>query len=295
MRAPSAGEEIVMELDLDQARRRAKERLRAARRGELTLREDREPRLADAQRSVANELGFASWPALVAHVEATGGDRAQRAARLVREALAGRADRAQRLLDADPALARAGLEVALVLGDADTVAAALAADPELVSRVLPGAGRRPLSCACHSAFLAPDQPRAPGVRRVVELLLDAGADPNETFDNEYGAMPVLYGAAGVAHDPETARLLLDRGANPDDGESVYHSVEAEGTACLEVLLERGATVRGTNALGNAIRRPEMVRLLLERGDLRPSDPELRDALLHAREDAVAELLIAHGA
>ena len=94
------------------------------------------------------------------------------------------------------------------------------------------------------------------MRRVVELLLDAGADPNETFDNEYGAMPVLYGAAGVAHDPETTRLLLDRGANPDDGESVYHAVEAEDTACLEILLERGATVRETNALGNAQRRPD---------------------------------------
>jgi hypothetical protein len=32
------------------------------------LREDREPRLADAQRSVANELGFPSWPALLAQV-----------------------------------------------------------------------------------------------------------------------------------------------------------------------------------------------------------------------------------
>jgi len=284
-----------MELDLEQARRRAKERLRAARRGELVLREDREPRLADAQRSVANELGFASWPALVAHVEASGGDRTERAARLVREALAGRADRAQALLEADHALARVGLAVAVVLGDADAVARALVADPGLVGRELPGAGRRPLSCACHSAFLAPDQARAPGVRRVVELLLDAGADPNETFDNEYGAMPVLYGAAGVAHDPATTRLLLDRGAGPDDGESVYHAVEAQTTECLEIVLARGATVRGTNALGNAIRKPPFVRVLLEQGDLRPQDAELRDALLWAREDEVAELLIAHGA
>jgi len=290
-----APERIVMELDLEQARRRAKERLRAARRGDLVLRDDREPRLADAQRSVANELGFASWPALVAHMEATGGDRAQRAARLVREALAGRAERAEALLAADPGLARGDLAVALVLGDADTVERALAADPTLVSRELPGAGRRPLSCACHSAFLAPDQPRAAGVRGVVELLLDAGADPNETFENEYGAMPVLYGAAGVAHDPKTTRLLLDRGANPDDGESVYHSVEAQSTECLEILLERGATVRHTNALGNAQRRPDMQRLLLERGDLRPSDPELRDALLWVRGEESARLLIAHGA
>jgi ankyrin repeat protein len=292
---PWRRERIVMELDLQQARRLAKERLRAARRGETTLREDREPRLADAQRSVANDLGFPSWPALVAHVETAGGDREERAARLVTAALNGRADRAEQLLEADPGLAHAGLPVAVVLGDADTVAAALDADPALVQRELPGPGRRPLSCACHSAFLAPDQPRAPGVRRVVELLLDAGADPNETFDNEYGAMPVLYGAAGVAHDPETTRLLLDRGADPDDDESVYHAVEAQDTRCLEILLDRGATVRDTNALGNAIRKPAFVRVLLERGDLRPADPELRDALLWAREDEVAELLIAHGA
>src|SRR5215218_6465617 len=284
-----------MELDLEQARRRAKERLRAARRGEIVLREDRAPRLADAQRSVANELGFASWPALVAHVEAKSGDVSERAARLVGEALAGRADRAEALLAADPSLAGAGLDAAIVLGDADAVVAALAADPGLVSRELPGPGRRPLSCACHSAFLRPSSPRATGVRRVVELLLDAGADPNETVANEYGAMPVLYGAAGVAHDPETTRLLLDRGANPDDGESVYHACEAPDTACLELLLERGTTVRGTNALAHAIRDPAKVRVLLGRGDLRPSDPELRDALLIAREDAVAELLIEHGA
>ena len=219
----------------------------------------------------------------------------ERRARLVAAALRGHADDAERLLAQDPPLARAGLDVALVLGDADAVRAALAADPALVAREVPGTGRRPLSCACHSAFLAPASPRAAGVRRVIALLLDAGADVNETHRNEYGEMSVLYGAAGVAHDPDTTRLLLDRGADPDDGESVYHAVEAEGTACLELLLERGATVRGTNALGNAIGDPGAVRVLLERGDLRPEDPELRDALLHARDPEVVRLLIEAGA
>ena len=135
-----------------------------------------------------------------------------------------------------------------MLGDEPVVAAALERDPELVVARPAGPGRKPLSCACHSAFLRPSSPRAPGVRRVVRLLLDRGADVDEVHHNEYGAMSVLYGAAGVAHDLETTRLLLDRGANPDDGESVYHSVEAEDTACLELLLERGATVRDTNAL-----------------------------------------------
>ena len=287
--------------DLDQARRQAKELLRAARAGDpgalARMRKDRAPRLADAQRAVAADLGFPSWPALVAHAEAATGDRAERRARLLTAALNGRADVAERLLAHDPALADGDLGAALVLGDADVVAADLARDRTLVGTEVPGAGRRPLSCACHSAFLRPDSPRAPGVRRVIELLLDHGADPNETFDIEYGALPVLYGAAGVAHDPEATRLLLDRGANPDDNESVYHAVEADDLTCLELLLERGATVRGTNALGNAIAMHDArkVRVLLERGDLRPSDPDLRDALLYAREPAVVDLLIAHGA
>jgi ankyrin repeat protein len=287
-----------MELDLDQARRRAKELLRAARSGDpdalARMRDDRAPRLADAQRAVAADLGFASWPTLVGHVEAARGDRGQRRARLVSAALNGRDDLAERVLAQDPEL-RAELEVALVVGAEDVVSAALERDPGVVSRDLPGPGRKPLSCACHSVFLRPSSPRAPGVRRVIELLLDAGADVDEVHHNEYGAMSVLYGAAGVAHDLETTRLLLDRGADPDDGESVYHAVEADDTACLELLLARGATVRDTNALGNAIENPRKVRVLLEQGDLRPTDPELRDALLHAGDPEVVRLLIQHGA
>lgn len=59
-----------MDIDLDRARREAKARLAAARRGEIVLRADRAPRLADAQRAVARDLGERSWPALVARAEA---------------------------------------------------------------------------------------------------------------------------------------------------------------------------------------------------------------------------------
>jgi ankyrin repeat protein len=300
MRAPGAMEEIVMEFDLEQARRRAKELLRAARAGDqyalAQMRDDRAPRLADAQRAIARQLGFSSWPALVDHEQATVGDREERRMRLVSAALDGRADVAEQLLARDPALADAGLDVALVLGDPVEVAAALERDQALVARELPGVGlhnapqagsprrgrakehrRRPLSCVCHS------------------LLLDHGADVNDVHHNEYGAMSVLYGASGVAHDPETTRLLLGRGADPNDGESVYHAVEGDDTICLELLLGAGATVRGTNALANAIEDPAKVAILLEQGDLSPSDPELRDALLHARAPAVIKLLIEHGA
>src|SRR4051794_18062937 len=157
-----------MELDLDQARRRAKELLRAARARDpealARFRDDRAPRLADAQRAVATDLGFPSWSALVHHVEATRGDRGQRRARRVDAALDNRADVAERLLAHDPSLATAGLDVALVIGDAAAVSRALRDDPGLVSR------GKPLSSACCSAFLRTSH--APGVLRVVRLLLD---------------------------------------------------------------------------------------------------------------------------
>jgi ankyrin repeat protein len=290
---------IVMDIDLDQARRRAKELLRAARAGDSAalarLRADRAPRLADAQYAIARDLGFASWPALVAHVDAVRGNREERRRRLVHAALGGRLDRVEALLENDPALARAGFDVALVLGDAGAVAAALDRDPRLLGREVADTGKLPLSCCCHSACLPAQSPRADAVLATIELLLDRGADPDEVHHNEYGAMSVLYAAAGVAHNPAATRLLLERGANPDDGESVYHACEADDTTCLEILLDAGATVRDTNALGNAMRDPDKVRVLLERGDLRPSDRELRGALLHAVHDEVVELLIAHGA
>ena len=288
-----------MDLNLDQARRQAKELLRAARAGDPQaqerLRADRTPRLADAQHAIARELGFGSWPALVAHVDAVRGDRDERRHRLVHAALAGRLDRVEALLEHDPQLAAAGVDVALVLGDPQAVAEALDRDPQLIDREVGDTGKRPLSCCCHSACLRPDSARAHGVLETIRLLLDRGADPNEVHHNEFGAMSVLYGAAGVAHNPDATRLLLERGADPDDGESVYHACEAPDATCLQILLDAGATVRDTNALNHALGDPAKVRVLLEHGDLRPTDPELRDALLGAVLDDVVELLIAHGA
>ncbi|WP_028059621.1 GNAT family N-acetyltransferase [Candidatus Solirubrobacter pratensis] len=76
-------------IDLERARRDAKALLRAARAGEARLRADREPVLADAQRAVAKELGFPSWPAMV---------RAVAGERLLAAARDGRADDVHRLL-----------------------------------------------------------------------------------------------------------------------------------------------------------------------------------------------------
>ena len=231
-------------VNLEQLRKQAKELVRAARAGDaeaLARLEGREPILARAQLVVAREHGYASWPALVAAVEAN-------AESFVLAATNRQRTRAESLLAARPELGDDPW-AKLVLGRGWD------GDPNE-----PGGPRgwAPLLYVCHSCF-----PSATLARE----LLSRGADPNVTFDNEYGAMSALYGAAGVAHDPELTRVLLEAGANPDDGESVYHSTEAQSTECLRLLLEHGAQTKDTNALAHALdeERLEHVRLLLEAG------------------------------
>jgi len=83
-------------------------------------------------------------------------------------------------------------------------------------------------------------------------------------DNDH-PLSALYGAAGRNHDAELAKVLLDAGADPNDGESLYHSVES--LACTRVLLENGARFDDTNALYRALDFDNLavVELLLRHG------------------------------
>jgi ankyrin repeat protein len=154
----------------------------------------------------------------------------------------------------------------------------------------PGGPREwaPLVYVTHSCFASA------GVARE---LLERGADPNSSFAGEHGRMSALYGAAGRLHDPELTRVLLEAGADPDDGESLYHATEAEDPDCLRLLLEHGAATRGTNALAHALddERLAQVRALLEAG----ADPNEGALLAHAvrrgRGPEYLRLLVEHGA
>jgi ankyrin repeat protein len=151
----------------------------------------------------------------------------------------------------------------------------------------------------HSAFLGRDVERTPGLVETARLLLDAGADPNATAasPNWPGSIwTPLYGAAGVAHEPELTRLLLEGGADPDDGESVYHACESRDHTCLRLLLEHGATVDGTNALAHMLDYDDLegLRLLLDAG-ADPNDGSLHHAILRGRDARFVQLLVERGA
>jgi ankyrin repeat protein len=146
-------------------------------------------------------------------------------------------------------------------------------------------GWAPLLYVCFSEFASVDLARE---------LLARGADPNVTFRNEYGDMPALYGAAGVIHNRELTRVLLEAGANADDGESPYHATEARDPEILRLILQHGGKPEPI-VLAHALddERLEHVKLLLEAG----ASP--RELLPHAvrrgRGPEYLRLLVAHGA
>ena len=157
------------------------------------------------------------------------------------------------------------LRAAVVLGDTDSVRAQLAAGPQAALAVDDERGWPPLLYACYSPWHQIEPDRAAGLAEVVRLLLDAGASPNTNngaFRNGYRS--ALNGAVEV-NNPDVVEVLLEAGANPDDGRCIEQAADRRDHRCLELLLARGARVAGTWALGAAVYAddPEAVSLLLE--------------------------------
>jgi Ankyrin repeats (3 copies) len=244
-------------------------------------------RLHDAQSCVAREYGFASWTDLRSYVEAQSASRHDREAGVLKllkllysGEVAGGVNRenprvAVRMLLENPDLATGSPYVACAIGDESTLRVATEADPAWVNR--PGGPLHlpPLLAITHSSLLKVQEFRE-RLHRSARFLLSAGADPNQRIGNRWPPgslskpdedhpLSALYGAAGKNHDAALTKVLLDAGADPNDGESLYHSVES--LACTRVLLENGARFDDTNALYRALDFDNLavVELLLRHG------------------------------
>src|SRR6185437_780469 len=133
-----------------------------------------------------------------------------------------------------------------VLGDEAAVRGFIARDRAAVTTAGGPYGWNPLCHVCFSRYLRLDAGRSEGFVEAARALLDAGADANSGW-YEKPWQPgekevwesVLYGAAGMAHHAGLTRLLLERGADPNDGETPYHVPEGYDNTVLKILLESG--------------------------------------------------------
>jgi ankyrin repeat protein len=299
----------VADRNIDFYRKQAKALLKAVRSGDRAA-NDRlratggdvsEPALHMAQLTIAREQGFASWPRFHAFLTESNLDFQALADRFIDAATAdGR--RARDILADHPELNEAGVYTALVLGDWRKVAAAIDTDPEWVTRKSGPQNCEPIVYVCFSRFAHPRSERHTDLALTLRLLLNRGADPDTAAETDDGPLSCLYAAAGLLGNADMTEILLDAGADPDDGESLYHATEHSGLACLKLLLGHGARIAGSRALTHMLDREdsEGVKLLLEAG----ADPNEIDgdgntalhwAVRRGRSAAIVARLLNHGA
>jgi ankyrin repeat protein len=263
------------------------------------------PSLALAQLGIAREYGFRSWPRLKFHVEALTLDAAERSVALIASVTSADLRRARALLAADPGLARHDLACACATGEAGEVSRLIAARPDGVNEPTGPNGWQPILYACFSRLLRADPERAPGIREVVRLLLEAGADPNASFIHDREWLQVaLYGAAGINGDPEVTRMLLEAGADPTDdrdgyhgNEVLYHACEWPDPTCAMLVIDAGARQDLVDYdLGRALNFPnhEMVEMFCRHG-ARADAGHLHQAVWRRRPPETVAALLDAGA
>jgi ankyrin repeat protein len=250
-------------------------------------------RLHDAQSCIAREHGFTSWPDLKSYVEVRAVTRKERSARILHWAqllysgdVSGTVNRANprvglRMLADDPDLIAGDPWLACAIGDERALQQATQADPEWVNRSGGPLRLPPLVAVAHSSLLRVEEFRE-RLHRSAELLIADGADVNQHIYSRWAPgslnepdqrypLSALYGAAGSNHNPALTKLLLEAGADPNDGESLYHSLE--NPACTRLLLEHGARIAESNAIHRAMDLDDDIalKLLLAHGG-DPNEP-----------------------
>lgn len=278
--------------------------------------------LTDAQFVIAREHGFDSWPRFSRQIEIVNRKHAAALRNPVDAFIeaasaplesghgSGTLDGAAAILAEHPNVARANIYIAAILGDDASVRRFLASDHRNATAKGGPRDWDALTYLCFSRYLRIDKARSQGFLRSATALLDAGASANtgwyEVIDLKPRRVPetAIYGAAGLARNAELTRLLLERGADPNDEETPYHVPETYDNATLKVIVESGKLNK--QSLNTMLLRKadwhdvEGIRYMLEHG----ADPNqmtvwgktaLHQAVQRDNSLKIIELLLDHGA
>lgn len=296
------------------------------------------PGLREVQQALAREHGFASWAQCKEHHQLLALTPAGLLDELLQRACifsGGPLDvpakwrRAERIRALYPELATASIHTAVVCGELEHVETLLRRDPSLATK--PGGPQRwePLLLLCYGRM--PNARFAEHSVAIAERLLDAGAHAGTSFVHPDGDLRFFALTGVMGHGEmdqpehpradELARLLLARGANPNDSQGLYNThLGDDDPKWLALLLAHGLGPRdpanwvddpaeqakaepilsylvAQAAANGHVRR---LTMLLEHG----ADPDARSrysgkscwqvAMIRGRTD-LADLLAKHGA
>jgi ankyrin repeat protein len=280
--------------------------------------------LTDAQLVIAREHGFESWPKFAKHIETLHlvGSLASlpdpvaafiEVACVPRHSFhgSGTLEHAEMILSRYPQVAASNVYTAAILADESTVRGFLSRDPKGATAKGGPHGWDALTYLCFSRYLRLDRARSEASVRTARALLDAGAsaqtgwyemidhpNPRPTFES------AIYGAAGIARHSELTRLLLERGADPNDEETPYHVPEGYDNTLMKIVLESGR-LNDMGLVWMLVRKTdwhdeEGLRMVLEHGgdpntQIKFGDNALHHALRRDNGLRAIELLLDHGA
>ena len=288
---------------------------------------------ADARHAVATEYGFGTWRQLEAYVTHPGDNADFLLLGCLSYFQTDRPDnrvRARKMLEADPGLGTRDIWHAACVGDVATVARFLDEEPALVNQRGGHFDWAPLLYACYSRL----DLNGHSTLGVAGLLIERGADPDSHYmwggQYRFTALTGAFGEGEMGpvnqppheHCVALAGLLLDAGADPNDGQALYNTMFTPGHDCLAMLLDHGLNRDHRNnwrwarkdgvytenpdrtldyQLNWAVQKHhvERARLLIDRGaDVTGRTPDgktLVEAAVRAGHPDLARYLAEHGA